>query len=89
MKYFVVLERSAANQLNKIDKSVKLKILKKIKKLEEKNSSRHLKKGFPFFVAEVGQHRICFEVREKCKPMKKIIHFVGNHKEYEKWYSEK
>jgi hypothetical protein len=39
-----------------------------------------------FCVEEVGQYRICFVVEEETKT--KSIHFIGNHKQYEKWYKE-
>ena len=35
-------------------------------------------------VEEVGQHRIAFEVDERART--KSIYFIGNHKQYEKWY---
>jgi hypothetical protein len=39
-----------------------------------------------FFVIEVGQYRIAYYCDEKKK--EKVIHFVGDHKEYRKWYLE-
>ncbi len=35
-------------------------------------------------VEEAGQYRIAFYQNEEQR--KKEIHFVGNHKQYEKWY---
>jgi mRNA-degrading endonuclease RelE of RelBE toxin-antitoxin system len=84
MNYLVELEKLPRKQLKKIDKSEKTKILKKLIQLEKENPARHLEKGLPFFVVEVGQYRICFELTEK----KKKVYFIGNHKEYEKWYSK-
>ena len=86
-KYQIIFDESVNKQLNKVDKSTKMKIFKKINKLEKEILSRHLKQGLPFFVEEVGQYRICFEIDEKERTKK--IFFIGNHKQYEKWYSEK
>lgn len=69
---------------SKMDRSWQKKIWKKIEKLKEKISARHLKHGLPFFVVESGQDRICFEESEK----KRIIMFAGNHKQYEQWYGK-
>lgn len=68
----------------KLDKSVRDRILAKMEQLRGEHSSRHLKQT-PIFVEEVGQYRICFSIREKEKV--KIFYFVGDHKDYEKWYS--
>ncbi|VVB74965.1 Uncharacterised protein [uncultured archaeon] len=57
------------------------RISKKLLELKEKKSFRHLKLGSPYFVLEVGQYRVCFIEEES----KRILLFVGNHKEYEKW----
>jgi hypothetical protein len=37
-------------------------------------------------VEELGQYRIAFYQDEE--KHEKEIHFVGNHKQYEKWYKE-
>ena len=70
----------------RLDKSVQQKIIKKIEKLKKDLSSRHLKHGTDYFVAEVSQYRICFKINEKTKI--KRIYFVGHHKDYEKWIKE-
>ena len=43
-------------------------------------------KKLNLFVKKVGQYRIVYvkDIVEK----KKIIYFIGDHKEYEKWYSD-
>lgn len=41
---------------------------------------RHL----PFVVEEVGQYRIALFQDDEKKT--KEVHFVGDHKQYEKWY---
>ena len=58
------------------------KIMKKISQLEVLEGIRHLRHGTPYFVAEPGQYRICFEEIGKMRQ----IFFVGDHKQYEKWY---
>ena len=45
--------------------------------------SRHLKQGLQYYVAEIGQHRLCYKIDRERKA--KILCFVGDHKEYEKW----
>jgi hypothetical protein len=37
-------------------------------------------------VEETGQYRIAFYQNEETRT--KEIHFVGTHKQYEKWYKE-
>ena len=49
--------------------------------LKEIKKFRHLKLGSPFFIVESGQYRICFiETKNK-----RILMFIGNHKDYDKW----
>ena len=69
---------------DKLDKSQKERIWKKIQQLKELQNARHLKFGAPFFVVETGQYRISFEEIET----KRIIRFAGTHKQYEKWYKQ-
>jgi len=70
----------------KLDNKTKEKTAKKIARILEFPQKRHLKKGADFFVAEIGQHRITYRVFEKSKLVR--FYFVGNHKEYEKWYKK-
>ncbi|MFH1240424.1 MAG: hypothetical protein V1672_04355 [Candidatus Diapherotrites archaeon] len=65
----------------KFDKSEKHKIWKKIQSLKTLKTARHLRHGFPFFVVEAGQHRICFEEQNN----NRRIMFAGNHKQYLQW----
>ena len=64
----------------KMNKEMQTKIWKKIQKLKELESARHLKLGLPFFVVETNQYRITFKQIEGVR----TIWFVGNHKQYEK-----
>jgi len=68
---------------SKFDNSVKQKIWKKIQQIKILVNPRHLRHGEAFFVEEAGQYRICFE---QAGAGTRRITFVGNHKQYEKWY---
>lgn len=66
---------------SKLDNSIKEIIWKKIQQLKILEKPRHLEHGLNYFVVETGQYRICFEEKQNIR----IIAFVGNHKQYEKW----
>ena len=68
----------------KMDKAEQLRIWKKIQQLKTLARTRRLKEGLPYFVVEVGQYRIVFEEIATVR----ILVFVGNHKQYEKWLRE-
>ena len=70
----------------KLDNTIKERVAKKIKKILEFPQKRHLKKGARFFVDEIGQNRIVYRVFEENKEAR--FYFVGNHKEYERWYRQ-
>lgn len=77
----------AERQFLDMDKSIRNWLEKKLLQLEREDlQSRHLRRGSPYFVEEVGQFRIVFKVREDLK-QKRIV-FVGDHKAYEQWYRE-
>ena len=65
------------------DKGVQQQILKKFEQMKQPLQSRGLH-SLRYQVEEVGQHRIAFEVDERART--KSIYFIGNHKQYEKWY---
>jgi len=44
-----------------------------------------MRSGLDFFAEEVGQYRIVFT----CEANQKVVYFVGNQKDYEKWYSKR
>ena len=83
MPFAVFLEDEAKEQLADLDNSVRIKVLKKLKQLEIKDVGRHLEKGLPHFVEEVGQYRIAFVL--KLEISEKRVVFIGDHKEYETW----
>lgn len=75
------------SRFEKLDNSVKIRIVKKIKQILDGLPGRHLEHGAEYFVEEVGQYRICYKSFDGAKVRK--FYFVGDHKEYEKWYSGK
>lgn len=68
---------------SRLDKTMKKRVMRKILQLQYGVHSRHLKQGLPFYVSEIGQYRLCYAVDEARKT--KMVYFVGDHKEYEKW----
>lgn len=80
--YEILIEPQAQESLDKLDKEMKIQILKKILKLKEEMPQRGLKR-MHYSVAEVGQYRLIFKTDEINR--KKKISFIGNHKEYERW----
>ncbi|MFA6064420.1 MAG: hypothetical protein WCW44_06300 [archaeon] len=70
---------------DKVPREQHQRIIKKMHELKEDKQFRHLKLGSPHFVLEAGQYRILFIEEEK----KRILIFVGNHKDYEKWIGMK
>jgi mRNA-degrading endonuclease RelE of RelBE toxin-antitoxin system len=84
MSYSVIFHEEARRKIFALDHSVRKLILKKIARMKTEPAGKHLRHGLPYFIAEVGQYRIAYEVDEAEK--KKIIQFVGDHKEYAEWY---
>ncbi|MBI5036062.1 hypothetical protein HZC09_01840 [Candidatus Micrarchaeota archaeon] len=65
------------------DKHVRGMIIKKLDQMEQPIVGRGLRSSV-YRVEEVGQYRIAFEQDEKSRT--KFVHFVGNHKQYARWY---
>lgn len=65
------------------DKTVQQQIIKKFEKMKRLPKGRGLHSS-RYCVEEIGQYRIAF-IQDYHSSTKKI-HFVGNHKQYEKWY---
>ena len=68
---------------SKFDNSAKTAILKKLEQLKQPLLSRGLHSS-KYKVEEAGQYRIALKIDEAAG--EKIVEFVGNHKQYEKWY---
>jgi len=71
------------SNFKKFDRNTQKKILKKFEQLKQPLASRGLHSS-KYVVEEVGQFRIVFIQDYELKIH--FIHFVGNHKQYEKWY---
>ncbi len=69
-----------------LDKSIQIRIYKKIKQIKHGLSSKHMQKGLPYFKENVGQYRITYVEFSETKIRR--LYFVGTHKEYEKWINE-
>lgn len=65
------------------DSSTKIMIWKKIQQLKQPLRGRGLHSS-RYLVEEVGQYRIVYDEIEETKTRR--IYFVGDHKQYEKWY---
>ncbi len=85
MNFRVLLHEDAANALFKLDASMRERLIKRIARMREEPSGRHMKHGLDFFVEEAGQYRIVYT----CDGETKTIYFIGKHKAYEEWYSSK
>ncbi len=68
-----------------LDHAMKVRVAKKIRKILERPKKRHMRKNARFFVDEVGQYRITYRVFDEQNQVR--FYFVGDHKQYEKWYS--
>ena len=82
--YCVLLTDEALAALNKLDKSLRVRVKKKLKSLSTLKPARTLKKHGEAWVLEIGDHRAMHLIDEGAKT--RTIFFIGNHKEYEKKY---
>tara|TARA_Y100000310_G_C20703003_1_gene831828 strand:- start:467 stop:772 length:306 start_codon:yes stop_codon:yes gene_type:complete len=69
----------------KFDKPTRERIMKKLDQMEKPAKPRGLRSS-NYLVEEVGQYRIAYEADEQAHT--KSVHFIGNHKQYEKWYGQ-
>jgi mRNA-degrading endonuclease RelE of RelBE toxin-antitoxin system len=68
----------------RLESQVKERTAKKIQKILEHPQKRHLKRGANYFVDQINQYRILYMVFEENTEVR--FFFIGDHKEYEKWY---
>ncbi|MDO8339489.1 MAG: hypothetical protein Q7T16_02420 [Candidatus Burarchaeum sp.] len=68
---------------SKLDKGMKVRVMKKIEQLAGGISARHLKQGLPICVCEIGQYRLCYH-EDKDAAVRTLV-FIGTHKDYEEW----
>jgi mRNA-degrading endonuclease RelE of RelBE toxin-antitoxin system len=66
---------------SRFDPSIQSQILKKIEQMKKPLPERGLHQTH-ILIEEAGQYRIAYKKHEDIKH----IHFVGNHKQYERWY---
>ena len=81
----LVFKKGWDRHFKKFDKSEQQRILRKLEQMKQPLKARGLKAS-KSVVEESGQYRIAFYQNEG--KHQKEIHFVGNHKQYEKWYKE-
>ncbi len=79
----LVFKKDWDKHFKKFDRETQQRILKKFEQMKQPLQARGLKAS-KAIVEEVGQYRIAFFQNEENH--EKEIHFVGNHKQYEKWY---
>ena len=82
-KYAIQFHPEWDKYFHKLDNAMKQRVMKKILQLQEDLPARHLKRGLPIYVSEIGQYRMAYSIDE-AKGIK-VLYFVGDHKEYEKW----
>ena len=81
--YRVVFEDVWDERFDRLDKSVQIRIWKKVLQIKNGLPGRHLEQGWDYFVEEAGQYRIAYKSFEETKVRR--FYFVGTHKEYMKW----
>ena len=69
----------------KFDSETQKRILKRMEHMKQPLQARGLNASRAV-VEEIGQYRIAFYQNEE--KHEKEIHFVGTHKQYEKWYKD-
>jgi hypothetical protein len=81
-------DQSWHKYFKKLNDKLKLLAAKTIKKIKENPKKRHMKKGARFFVEEFNdrKYRIVYRIFENINIIR--FYFIGNHKEYEKWYKQ-
>ncbi len=67
-----------------LDKSIQMRVKKRLGLLETLRPTRTLKKHPNVWVLEIGELRVLYLVDSKEKT--KTVFFIGNHKYYEKKY---
>ncbi|MBM3228919.1 hypothetical protein FJZ26_00655 [Candidatus Parvarchaeota archaeon] len=83
-KFEVLLTDEALATLNKLDKSVRERVKKKLEALSHLRPSRTLKKHGDIWVLEIGDYRALYLIDNKSRT--KTVFFIADHKEYEKRY---
>lgn len=84
-KWKIVFEPGWDRHFKKFDSTAVNRILKKFESMKQPLGARGMHSS-RYMVEEAGQYRIAFIQDENAR--EKRIHFVGNHKQYEKWYMD-
>jgi mRNA-degrading endonuclease RelE of RelBE toxin-antitoxin system len=84
--YKATFDEDWPKYFDRLDDETKERVSKKIKKILEFPEKRHLKGNAKFFIDEIGQNRITYRIFKENEEAR--FYFVGNHKEYEKWYRQ-
>ena len=84
--YKATFHKGWPEYFDKLENQIKERTVRKIQKILECPQKRHLEGGAKYFVDEIGQYRILYMVFEEGQEVR--FFFVGNHKQYEKWYNQ-
>ncbi len=82
MPWTIGYQQGWDTHFKKMDSTTQKQILKKIDQMKQPLQGRGLNRN-RYLVEESGQNRIAYD--EDAQTRTKKIHFVGNHKQYEKW----
>jgi len=71
-------------RFDKLDNSIQIRAVKKIRQILTGLPSEHARFGLPYFKENIDEnYRICYKSFEDMKIRR--FYFVGDHKEYERW----
>lgn len=71
-------------RFGKLDNSIQIRAVKKIRQILAGLPSEHARFGLPYFKENIDEnYRICYKSFEDSKIRR--FYFVGDHKEYERW----
>ena len=85
MIFEVIVQEDPKRALMGMDKTIRERIIKRIARMRNEPPGRHLRLGLDYFVEQVGQYRIIYIIDDN----RKEVYFIGDHKEYERWYRRK
>jgi len=67
-----------------LEQELKSLFIKHLEKMQKASPRKHMKYGIPCHVEKVTkQARIVYDIKGK---QIYILHFISNHKEYERWH---
>jgi mRNA-degrading endonuclease RelE of RelBE toxin-antitoxin system len=80
----IIFTEKAYKDLKKMDKHTRGIFKKHIQKILESPTEKHLRNGLNYFVENVGQGRIPFEINLEKKHVL-IVRCFTTHEEYDEW----